>query len=72
MKVKLKVVEEITYEVELTPKQYCYAKAYLQSNDSLHELVLTKGKIVDCSRSWKSIETDDHEELANFFDRFDR
>ena len=69
MKVKVKVVEEMVYEIDLEPKAYLHARACLQTNDSLHELVLTKGKIVDCSRSWKSIDTEDFDELEKFFDK---
>ena len=69
MKIKVKVIEEVTYELDVTPEEFCHARAYFSTNETFHDKVLTEGKIVDLSRTWEKIINMEPEKLEEFFDK---
>lgn len=56
MKVRFKVVEEISYELEISEKDFFTdIPRNWHLNDAFHDYVLQNGKMVDISRSWQSM-----------------
>lgn len=68
MKVRVKVIEEVTYELDINPEDYCHARAHLPTDYSFHDKVLTEGEVVDMSRTWQEIINLEPEKLEDFFD----
>lgn len=69
MKIQVKVVEEVTYELDVTPADFLMARAYFDSAEWFHDKVLTEGKIADLSRSWEKITNLEPEALEKFWER---
>ena len=65
MKVSVKVIEEKVYEV--TPEEYLRFRANFSQNYSMHDKVLTEGKMVVSSREWKNITILEPEVLDDYF-----
>ena len=65
MKVSVKVIEEKVYEV--TPEEYLCFRANFSQNYSMHDKVLTEGKMVVSSREWKNITILEPEILDDYF-----
>ena len=55
MKVLMKMVEEITYEVEVTPEEYCAIRTSGSYTNLIVDRAVTAGKIYDLSRTYKGI-----------------
>lgn len=68
MKVKVKVIEEITYELDITPEEYCEVHAYFSDSEAFRDKVLTDGKMIDLSRTWLKLINLEPEKLEEFFD----
>lgn len=69
MKIRVKVIEETTYELDVTPEEFCIARAYFSENQEFHDRVLIEGKIMDLSRTWEKIINMEPEKLEEFFDK---
>lgn len=72
MKVRVKAIEEIVYEIDVSPEEYCEARARLSTANDFHEKILWSGKVWDLSRTWKSIypaTKQDENELNDFLDK---
>lgn len=69
MKIQVKAIEEITYELDVTPEEYCLVHAYFSSYEKFHDKLLTNGKIIDLSRNWLSLTNLEPEKLEEFFDK---
>lgn len=68
MKVQVKVIEETTYELDITPEEYCEVHAYFPGSEAFCDKVLTDGKIADLSRTWLKLINLEPEKLEKFFD----
>ena len=56
MKVRFSVVEEVTYELEMSEENFFTdVPRNWNSNDLFQDQVLQNGKIVDISRSWQKM-----------------
>lgn len=72
MKVRVKAIEEIIYEIDVSPEEYCKVRAELSRANDFHEKILCLGKTWDLSRTWKSIypaTEKDANELNDFLDK---
>lgn len=68
MKVQVKVIEETTYELDITPEEYCEVHAYFPGSEAFRDKVLIDGKIADLSRIWLKLINLEPEKLEKFFD----
>lgn len=68
MKIRVTEIQEITYELDVTPERYCEARAQLSTCETFHGLVYWKGKIVNTTHKWESIHSLEPEKLEEFFD----
>lgn len=68
MKIQVKVIEETTYELNITPEEYCEVHAYFPGSETFRDKVLTNGKVTDLSRTWLKLINLEPEKLEEFFD----
>lgn len=71
MKVIVNIIQQTSYEIDITPKEYCYAKSFFKSDEEFHKKIFTKGIICDRSTYWQDIFLKDEKafvELNDFFD----
>ena len=68
MKIQVKVIEETTYELDITPEEYCEVHAYFPGSEAFRDKVLTGGKVADLSRTWLKLINLEPEKLEEFFD----
>lgn len=69
MKIQVKVVEETTYELDITPEEYCAVHAHFPNSEEFRDKVLTNGKIADLSRTWLKLTNLEPEKLEEFFEK---
>lgn len=69
MKIQVKVIEEKTYELDVTPEEYCEVHAYFPGSKAFRDKVLADGKVADLSRSWSQLINLEPEKLEEFFDK---
>ena len=68
MKIQIKVIEEATYELDITPEEYCEVHAHFPGSEKFRDKVLADGKIADLSRTWLKLINLEPEKLERFFD----
>lgn len=68
MKARVGFVKRVVYEVELTPEEYCNARAQPNACEDFHKKVFSEGTIVSTFEEWKDVTTEDFVELEKFFE----
>ena len=69
MKVLVEITKKCIYEIDISPEEYCQARAYFPFN--FQQKVILKGKILEQENSLEHIEPkdkQDYKELENFIE----